>query len=119
MRSDRGRTKKLILAFHFLFSSQAAWKCEHCRAGGLEKKRNCGHLGDASPEAGRVVWARKGIVVTRCPKSEISAESLGWLEEYCAWKLAGGADFRTLNARQVEAFWVLEKELADVRSSDG
>ena len=40
----RVRTKKLIVAFHFQFSSQAGWRCDVCRRTGLEKKRRCGWL---------------------------------------------------------------------------
>jgi hypothetical protein len=50
-------------------------------------------------------------VATSCPKSSITPESLSWLEEFYAWKLAGGMDYRTMSARQVDAFSVLEGEL--------
>lgn len=55
------------------------------------------------------MWARKGVVATRCPKSLITAASRGWIEEYLAWKVLGGADYRTMSARQVDAFLVLEE----------
>jgi len=51
------------------------------------------------------------VSTTVCPKSLISAQSLALLEEYFAWKLLGQADFRTLSARQVDAFCILENEL--------
>lgn len=58
-----------------------------------------------------MVWARRQVSTTTCPKSLISAQSLAFLEEYYAWKLLGQADFRTLSARQVDAFSTLESEL--------
>ena len=60
---------------------------------------------------GRAVWARKRAVATSCPKSLVSAESLAWIEEYYAWKFAGVGGYRTLNARQLDAFCTLEHEL--------
>jgi len=111
VRLDRGRTKKLIIAFHFQFSDQAGWKCETCRAAGLEKKRRCRFIPGLGDTPERAVWARKHAATTNCPKSLISAESLAWIEEYCAWKLAGGADYRALGARQLDAFHTLEQEL--------
>ncbi len=117
MRIDRGRTGKLILAFHFQLSDQAGWKCETCRAAGLEKERRCGFL--PKPEHGveRAVWSRNRLVAISCPKSLISGQSLAWIEEYYAWKLAGGADYRTLSARQLDAFCALEQAVTQERSS--
>jgi hypothetical protein len=51
------------------------------------------------------------VFATRCPVSEITAASLSWLEEYAVWKLAGGMTLRSLPARTVDAFVVLENEL--------
>ena len=109
MRIDRGRTKKLTLAFHFQFSDQAGWKCESCRKAGLERKRRCGFVPGMADEPERAIWLRKQVIASQCPKSIISAESMAWIEEYCAWKLAGVGDYRTLNARQLDAFWTLEQ----------
>jgi hypothetical protein len=111
VRAERGRKKKLIVAFHFQFANQAAWKCDACRRQGLEEKRRCGWINIEGPA--RVIWARRGHGVTQCPTSYITGQSLAWLEEYCTWKLLGRADIRSLPARQVEAFWVLENELME------
>jgi len=47
-----------------------------------------------------------------CPKSLISAESLGWIEEFLVWKRLR-LDLRSnLSARQAEAFLILEEQLA-------
>ncbi len=56
------------------------------------------------------------MVATSCPKSLISGQSLAWLAEFYAWKLAGGVDYRTLSVRQLEAFWVLEEIAMTERS---
>jgi hypothetical protein len=117
VRTDRGRTKKLILAFHFQFSDQAAWKCERCREAGLETKRRCGFLARAGNTPEGAVWARKRTVSTSCPKSFISAASMAWLEEYYAWKLMGGGDYQRLTARQLDAFGTLEREMAAERNN--
>jgi hypothetical protein len=115
VRPERRRTKKLILAFQFQFSDQAGWKCETCRAAGLEKRRRCGFLTEFEHGSERAIWARKQVVATNCPKSSITSESLSWIDDYCAWKLAGGMDYRTMSARQVDAFCVLERELTAER----
>jgi hypothetical protein len=50
------------------------------------------------------------VSVERCPKSSITAESQGWLEEYGIWRRLGSPELKELAARQVEAFLVLEGE---------
>jgi hypothetical protein len=105
--SQRRRTKKLIIAFHFQFANQAAWKCDGCRASGLVRERGCALGGE--PEAARPVWARRGQAVLRCPKSVITGESLSLVEEFFAWKLGGG-DVQVRSAKSVDAFFALERE---------
>jgi hypothetical protein len=56
------------------------------------------------------------VVATSCPKSLISGQSMAWLEEYYAWKLAGSRDYRALSARQIDAFCTLEQELTTERN---
>jgi hypothetical protein len=41
---------------------------------------------------------------------------MAWIEEYYAWKLAGGGDYRTLNARQIDAFCALEQVVTTERN---
>ena len=110
MRPDRGRKKKLILAFHFQFSDQAKWKCETCRAAGLETKRRCGFTTRTAELPESVVWARKHMVATSCPKPLITAESAACLAEYYAWRFAGKRSHEELTARQLDAFSTLERE---------
>lgn len=47
-----------------------------------------------------------------CPKSLITAASLGWIEEFLLWRRLR-LDLRfDLSARQAEAFLILEEQLA-------
>jgi hypothetical protein len=63
------------------------------------------------------VWARKGVATEVCPKSYVTPQSLAWLEAFFTWKLLGGGDFESFSARQADAFWVLESELAKEKSN--
>jgi hypothetical protein len=111
MRAERGRKKKLVVAFHFQKSNAAAWKCDVCRSRGLEEKRRCGWLAKRKPE-GQPVWARGGVGIAECPKSFINPESLTWIEEFNVRKLFGFGDVMSLPARAVDAFCTLEREIA-------
>jgi hypothetical protein len=111
VRVVRRRTKKLIVAFHFqLFSNEAGWKCDACRKAGLEIKRRCGWLKTAQRTPERVVWARKQISATVCPKSLITAQSLAWLENFLVRRRLRQSWPETLGARETEAFLILEAE---------
>lgn len=73
----------------------------------------------ASDEKPRTVWARNGVAVSACPKSLITGESLGFLEEYQTRRLFGDfADMTSLPARSVDAFCVLEQLLAKEKSHE-
>jgi hypothetical protein len=56
----------------------------------------------------RIVWARGSVATTRCPRSEISGESMMYVEAFAAWRLFGGSDYYALPARAADAFAVLE-----------
>ena len=116
MWPKRGRAKKLIVAFHFQFANQAAWKCDTCRASGLEKKRRCGWLKHEELASPAIVWARKQVAVSSCPTSYITSESIAMIEEFHVWKLFGVTDANRLPARTVEAIFVLENELRSERN---
>jgi len=109
VQSERRRTKKLIVAFHFQFSNRAAWECDACRRQGLETRRRCGFKPEASRTPPHVVWARGEAATDTCPKSYVAAQSLAWVEQFYVWKLGGGS-LLDLPARQVDAFLVLEQE---------
>jgi hypothetical protein len=66
-------------------------------------------------DAEGVVWARKGVGIGSCPKSVVTPESVGLVEEFLVRRKLGGVGFGELSARQVEAFVVLEKELEGER----
>src|ERR1035441_2449457 len=81
-RVEPRRTKKLLVAFHFQFSNQAGWECDACRRSGLEVRRRCGWLGLPHDGKGAPVWARKAVAIESCPKSYITAESEGLVEDF-------------------------------------
>jgi hypothetical protein len=64
-----------------------------------------------------LVWARKHLAVTSCPKSLITAESETLVEDFLVRRQLGGMVFNELNARQVEAFLILEQALAAERNN--
>jgi DNA replicative helicase MCM subunit Mcm2 (Cdc46/Mcm family) len=61
---------------------------------------------------GPLVWARRDVALSTCPKPYITAESQTLVEEFFVRRRLGGMDFAELSARQVEAFVILEKALA-------
>src|SRR5579871_628836 len=113
LRLKRSRKKKLIVAFHFQLANQAAWECDTCRNSGLEKRRRCTWIGDEGSDeriAGPI-WARGRASSSCCPKSYVTGESLALLEEFHAFKVFGSRDVYALEARLVEAIFILEDEL--------
>lgn len=111
MRVERRRKKKLIVAFHFQHANQAAWKCDACRASGLETRRRCGWLEREDGAGPPVVWARGKAATSQCPISYITSESRALVEEFNVWKMFGTTDYVRLPARLVEAIFILENEL--------
>jgi len=69
-------------------------------------------MGAEEQRRGRPVWARADVAIETCPKSYITAESAGLVEEFLVRRRLGGMRFEELTARQVEAFLILEKALA-------
>jgi hypothetical protein len=59
----------------------------------------------------RVVWARAQISTDVCPRSFVTAESIGWVEEFLVRKWLRFALPAELNMRQAEAFLILEQQL--------
>ncbi|MBE0656380.1 MAG: hypothetical protein IH602_01755 [Bryobacteraceae bacterium] len=55
------------------------------------------------------MWARKGVVAERCPRSEISASSEAWLEMWAAWRYTRPSE--ELSARDAEAMALLNAEM--------
>jgi hypothetical protein len=90
-----------------------------CRKSGLEQKRRCGWLGLGEEPGAPPVWARRHVVLGTCPKSYITAESAGYLEEFSFRRRFGRMDLGELTARQAEAFVILEHELAtEIRNGE-
>ena len=58
------------------------------------------------------MWARRNVTLDQCPKPYITAESLLLLEEFFIRRRFRVFGVEELSARQVEAFLILEKELA-------
>jgi hypothetical protein len=111
MRPVGAGTKKLIVAFHFLRSNPAAWKCDTCRKAGLQITRRCGWAPEGRQTASQAVWARGRVSTDECPKSLITADSIGWVEEFLVWKRLRLELSFDVNARQAEAFLILEEQL--------
>jgi len=110
VRFERGRKKKLIVAFHFLRSDQAGWNCERCRRQGLEKSRRCGFLPEDQRGARRPVWVRGRRVSEECPKSLITTDSVTLLEKFFVWTFSGRRGGDELTAREADAFVLLDAE---------
>ena len=64
---------------------------------------------DFKDEPARLVWARRTTMAFRCPKSIITAESLGFIEEFFYWKNCGG-DLWSSDAKSADAILVLQEE---------
>lgn len=118
MPSERGRTKKLILALRYYLGGTAGWRCEDCRKLGLEESRRCGWQvrKDTAP---KVIWARGGAIAYRCPKTEITADSVAWLEMWAVWKRLGRALVDGMSAKDLEAVAALEQEWERMRDEAG
>ena len=58
------------------------------------------------------MWARKAVAIESCPKSYITAESEGLVEDFLVRRRLGGMSFGELSARQVAGFLILEQALA-------
>ena len=65
------------------------------------------------------VWARKTVAIESCPKSYITAESEGLLEDFLVRRRLRGMSFGKLSARQVEGFLILEQALAAEMRREG
>ena len=59
----------------------------------------------------RVIWARGQAATDVCPRSFVTAESIGWVEEFLVRKWLRLALPADLNMRQAEAFLILEQQL--------
>ena len=115
---ERRRTKKLIVAFHFVRTDQARWKCDACRQQGLDVKRRCGFLAEELRGASRLVWVKGRAGVQECPKSFVTAASVELVEQFFVWKASGAGGWGELTARQADAFEALEVEWRGANGND-
>ena len=69
-------------------------------------------------QGANLVWGRKEAVLTTCPKSYITAESMTLIEEFVVRRRIGGRDSAELTARKVDAFVMLE-DLLEAERRDG
>ena len=58
------------------------------------------------------MWARADVATEVCPRSYMTAESIGLVEEFLVRRRLGEMRVEGLSARHVEAFLILEKALA-------
>ena len=65
------------------------------------------------------MWARKTVATESCPRSYITAESEGLVEDFLVRRRLGGMNIGELSARQVEGFLILEQALATELRRDG
>lgn len=110
MRAERRRTKKLIVAFHFLRSDQSRWKCEECRKQGLDARRRCGFLPEDRRGPRKLVWIRNKTGTEECPKSLMTPASAELVERFWVWKACGSGGWTELTACEADAFQALEEE---------
>jgi hypothetical protein len=115
VRAIRERTKKLLIAFHFQFSPAAAWKCDECRASGLMKIRNCAWLPAETERSKRIVWLRRSVRSTQCPKSIISPLSHSFVETFNSLRQLRGGLTLEVDAKTADALSVLEQEWEEER----
>lgn len=118
MVAERGRKKKLTVAFHFLRGGQAGWTCEQCRRQALESSRRCGWIAEEARGPTRVVWARGHAWSEECPKSLVTPRSEELVERFVLWKMSGGADLLAREAKEADAFLTLEKEWREMANGE-
>jgi hypothetical protein len=78
-------------------------------ASGLVKIRRCAWQGGNEEVPARPVFVRGGAVAFRCPKSIVTAQSLGFIELFAYWK-RGGGDLWPLDAKSADALLALQEE---------
>jgi hypothetical protein len=71
---------------------------------------------DAVPQI--PVWARRNLVLFECPKSFVSGQSIAFVEAFALWKRFGRDAVERRTAREVEAFLILDSELAEETRSN-
>jgi hypothetical protein len=78
-------------------------------ASGLVKIRHCAWLAENEEVPARPVFVRGRTVAFRCPKSIVTAQSLGFIELFAYWRRCGG-DLWSLDAKSADALLALQEE---------
>ncbi len=58
-----------------------------------------------------MVWTRRNVGVTECPKSYVTPTSHVFLDAYFIWSCLGGGDPWLLEPRMADAFVVLQEAI--------
>ena len=69
--------------------------------------------------ANKIVWARRQVLLETCPTGYVTADSQVLVEDFLVRRRMRAFDFEELTARQVEAFVILEQELAGELNNGG
>ena len=67
-------------------------------------------MSEGEPDRGRVIWGRRHVAATRCPKSIITAESMYLLDEFNLWKRSGANSLHAMPARVADAILIIDNE---------
>ena len=108
-----------MVAFHFSRGNEAGWRCDVCRENGLERARRCGWLPEHERGLEAVVWARRGVRVSECPRSLVTPASAAEVERFWIWQAGGGKLTLGMSAKRAEAMLVLRGELEREKHGDG
>lgn len=65
------------------------------------------------------MWARRRTVSMQCPKSYVTAQSLTWIDEFALWRRQGTAGYADTEAKKLDAFLILEAQLAAENNERG
>ena len=80
--------------------------------------RRCGWIPEEQRGSRRVVWARGRVATEECPRSSVTPESIGWVEQFFAGKSLGGGEVARLRAKEADAMLTLEKEWREARNEN-
>lgn len=73
------------------------------------KSRKCAWLAAEAPPDERIVWVRGNVFSRQCPKSVITAESLGYLDLFAVWAQVGGTNIESSEAKTADALLTLRR----------
>ena len=65
-----------------------------------------------------MVWARGRAWSEECPKSLMTPRSFELVERFAMWRAAGGGDLTAREAKEAEAFQILEQEWRETANGE-